>query len=348
MCAKYTQAPGTRKTWCDARVSPNGEDEAMERALAALAPIDQAARRRALVIVNPHATAVSDRLRTLVLHALAARYEVEAVETRHSGHASEIARAAAGERYGLVIAFGGDGTVNEAANGLAGSGVPLSCLPGGSANVFCRLLGIPGEIVDATQHLLRMADRFAPHTVDLGLVEGRHYTFSAGVGIDADVVRRVDARPALKRRFGPWFFTAVAGAVIVRRYLVHPPRLLVQSAAGTHTGITAVVQNGEHYTYFHDHAVDLADGVALDGGTLSGVVLERASVLGLGTLAARALLPAARVSRHRRIASFGGSGPLTISSADGRPLALQVDGDYLGEVTEARFQIRPRALTVAA
>ena len=136
--------------------------------------------------------------------------------------------------------------------------------------------------------------------------------------------------------------------VIVRRYLVRPPRMLVQSATGTFAGVTAVVQNGEHYTYFHDRPVDLADGVALDGGTLSGVVLERASVLGVSTLAARALLPRARVSGHRRVASFGGSGPVTVSSADGRPLPLQVDGDYLGEVTEARFQVRPRALTVAA
>ena len=329
-------------------MSANGEHEAMERALAALAPIGEAARRRALVIVNPHAASVSGRLRNLVIHALATRYELEAVETLGPGHATELARAAASEGHDLVIAFGGDGTVNEVANGLAGSAVPLSCLPGGSANVYCKLLGIPGEIVDATEHLLRMADRFAPRKVDLGLVEGRLYTFSAGVGIDADVVRRVDARPALKRRFGPWLFTAVTGAVVLRRYLVRAPRMLVETQTGTFTGVTAVVQNGAHYTYFNDRPIDLADGVALDDGELAGVVLERSSVVGLGALAARALLPRARVSGHRRVASFRGSGPVTVSTADGRPLPLQVDGDYLGEVNEARFQIRPRALTVVA
>jgi diacylglycerol kinase family enzyme len=320
----------------------------MERTLAALAPLGEARRRRALVVVNPHATTVSERLRNLVIYALAARYEVEAVETNARGHATEIASAAAGDGYDLVVAFGGDGTVNEAANGLAGSPVPLSCLPGGSANVFCKLLGIPGEIVDATEHLLLMADRFAPRPVDLGLVEGRLYTFSAGIGIDADVVRRVDARPALKRRFGPWLFTAVAGAVIARRYLVRPPRLLVAVGGATYAGVTVVVQNAEHYTYFHDRPVDLADGVPIDGGTLCGLVLERASLLGVTTLAARALLPHARVSRHHRVTRFGASTALTVSSADGRSLPLQVDGDYLGEVTEASFQIRPRALTVAA
>src|SRR5579862_7014691 len=290
-----------------------------------LAPIEDAGRRRALLIVNPHAARVDDRVRDLVAYALAARYEVDAVQTQSRGHAIELSRDAAGDGYALVVAFGGDGTVNEAANGLAGSGVPLTCLPGGSANVYCKLLGIGGEIVDATEHLLRMADRFAPRAVDLGLVEGRLYTFSAGVGIDADVVRRVDARPALKRRFGPWFFTAVTAAVIARRYLVRAPRLLVEAGGATFAGLTVVVQNGEHYTYFHDRPIDLADGVALDGGTLSGVVLERAGPASLSTLAARALIARARVSRHRRVRGFGGAGPVTVSSADGRPLPLQVD-----------------------
>ena len=121
-------------------------------------------RRRALVIVNPHATA---RLRPPAQPRRSTRSR-RATRSRRSrpqrrGHATEIApRRPRARATTLVIAFGGDGTVNEAANGLAGSGVPLTCLPGGSANVFCKLLGIPGEIVDATEHLLRVADRFAP------------------------------------------------------------------------------------------------------------------------------------------------------------------------------------------
>jgi diacylglycerol kinase family enzyme len=348
MWAQYTHAPVARKTWCDAPMSPNAEHDAMERALAALAPIGEAARRRALVIVNPHATAVSERLRNLVIHALAARYEVEAVETLRSGHATEIARAATGDRYDLVIAFGGDGTVNEVANGLAGSLVPLSCLPGGSANVYCKLLGIPGEIVDATEHLLRMADRFAPRQVDLGFVEGRHYTFSAGVGIDADVVRRVDGRPALKRRFGPWFFTAVACAVVARSYLVRPPRMLVETAAGTFAGVTAIVQNGEHYTYFNEHPVDLAPDAALDSGTLSGVVLERGSPLDVPGLLLRAVGRSRGVAGHRRVSAFVTSDGASVVSADARRLPLQLDGDYIGEVTEAHFSVVPGGLRVLA
>ena len=115
-----------------------------------------------LIIVNPYASTVSDRLRHLVVYALQGRFEVEAVDTQARGHATELCREAAHEGYDVVVAFGGDGTVNEAANGLAGSPTPLCCLPGGSANVFGKMLGIPGEVVDATEHLLRDGRRLAP------------------------------------------------------------------------------------------------------------------------------------------------------------------------------------------
>src|SRR5581483_2207177 len=118
-------------------------------------------------------------------------------------HATVICREAALEGYDVVVAFGGDGTVNEAVNGLAGSNTPLTALPGGSANVFAKILGIPGEIVDATEHLLRIADDWRPRRVDLGVVNGRLFTFGSGLGIDASVVRRVDERPRLKARLGP-------------------------------------------------------------------------------------------------------------------------------------------------
>jgi diacylglycerol kinase family enzyme len=329
-------------------VSDFSTQTAVERVLTTLEPIDAADRRRALVIVNPFATTVSDRLRNLVVYALAARYEVETVETQARGHAIEIARRAAHEGYGIVIAFGGDGTVNEAANGLAGSGTPLSCLPGGSANVFCKLLGIPGEIVDATQHLLRVADHFAPRQVDLGEVEGRLYTFSAGVGMDADVVRTVDSRPRMKARFGPYYFLGAALSTFAGHYLIRPPRMFVSVGDETVVGVTTIVQNATHYSYFHDRPIDLAAGATLDGGTLSSVVLRRATLLGAPSLLARGVLGRGGVAGHRQVASFQQVTSMTVSSAAGRPRPLQVDGDHIGEVTQARFTIRPGALTVVA
>ena len=105
-----------------------------------------------LIIVNPYATTVSDRLKNLVVYALQARYEVEAVDTEAAEHAIEIGRGPAHGGYDIVVAFGGDGTLNEVANGLAGTDVPVSVLPGGSTNVVCRTLGIPNDVVDATEH----------------------------------------------------------------------------------------------------------------------------------------------------------------------------------------------------
>ncbi len=122
----------------------------------------------------------------------------------------------------MVVAFGGDGTVNEAANGLLGSATPLCCLPGGSANVFAKMLGIPGDLLDATEHLLALADDWRPRRVDLGVVNGRCFTFSSGLGLDASVVERVDSNPHLKARLGPYYFTWVAVTTFLRRYLRAP------------------------------------------------------------------------------------------------------------------------------
>ncbi len=329
-------------------MSENPAQPGLESISATLEPIEESLRRPALLIVNPYATVVSARLRELVIDALSARYAIEAVETTGRGHATELARQGSRDGYALVVAFGGDGTVNEAANGLAGTATPLSALPGGSANVFCKLLGIPGEIVDATQHLLRVADSFAPRWIDLGDVEGRLYTFSAGVGMDADVARAVDARPALKARFGPYFFLGAALATFAGRYAVGPPRMFVSVGEQTVAGVTAIVQNAAHYTYFNARAIDLADGATLDGGTLASVVLRRASVLAAPSLLLRGVLGGGRVARHRQVASFRDVRALTVSSAGGRALPLQVDGDYVGDVTEARFTIRPGVLSVVA
>src|SRR3954454_21107187 len=186
---------------------------------------EPARQRRMLIIVHPYAATGSDPLRHLVVYALQGRFEVDAVDTEARGHATEICREAAHEGYDVVVAFGGDGTVNEAANGLARSPAPLTCLPGGTTNVYCRLLGIPPEIVDATEHLLRLADDWRPRRVDLARVNDRYFTFSSGVGLDASVVKRVDAHPRLKARLGEYYFTYAAVTTFLRRYLVHPPRL---------------------------------------------------------------------------------------------------------------------------
>ncbi|HWX98225.1 MAG TPA: diacylglycerol kinase family protein [Solirubrobacteraceae bacterium] len=305
-------------------------------------------KRRMLIIVNPYATTVSDRLRHLVVYALQGRFEVDAVDTEDRGHATEICREAAHEGYDVVVAFGGDGTVNEAANGLLGSSTPLCCLPGGSANVFGKMLGIPGDLVDATEHLLAMADDWHPRKVDLGVVNGRCFTFASGLGLDASVVERVDANPRMKARFGAYFFTWIAVSTFLRRYLVRPPRLRVDAGGRTLEGVTAIVQNGSPFTYFQNRPIEIAEGASLHSGSLAGGVLHRATLVSMPFIAWRALSRRARFVRHRQVTGLADMSELTVSSADGRPLPLQVDGDYLGEVQEARYSILPDALYVVS
>jgi diacylglycerol kinase family enzyme len=313
-----------------------------------LEPAESSPKRRMLIIVNPYAATVSDRLRHLVVYALQGRFEVDAVDTQARGHATEICREAAHEGYDVVVAFGGDGTVNEAANGLLGSPTPLCCLPGGSANVFGKIIGIPGDLVDATEHLLAMADDWRPRRVDLGVVNGRCFTFASGLGLDASVVERVDANPRLKARFGAYYFTWVAVTTFVRRYLVNPPRLRVQAGAETLEGVTAIVQNGSPFTYFQNRPIEIAEGASLSSGTLAGGVLHRATPVSMPFIAWRALSRRARFTRHRQVTGLESFTELTVSSADERPLPLQVDGDYVGTVAEARYSILPDALNVVA
>ena len=307
--------------------------------------------RRMLVIVNPFATTMSDRLKHLVVYALQGRYEVEALDTQRPGHATELCREAAGEGYDVVVAFGGDGTVNEAANGLAGSRTPLTVLPGGATNVYARMLGIPNDVVDATEHLLALADDFQPRTVDLARVNDRAFVFAGGVGLDASVVERVDRHPVLKARLGAWYFAAAATSTFLRSYVRHPPRLTVAvdgGAAEPLAGVSAFVQNADPYTYFRRRAVRLQGGAGLHTGTLSGAILDRASALDMPTVLRRILSGRPTVARHRRVTGFDGAREIVIRSADERPLPIQVDGDYLGEHAEAVFGVEPGGLRVVA
>jgi diacylglycerol kinase family enzyme len=317
--------------------------ERLEQALSADAP-----RKRMLVIVNPYASTVSDRLKHLVVYALRGSYYVDAVETESRDHATQLCRDAARHGYDVVVAFGGDGTVNEAANGLAGSPTPLTCLPGGRANVYCRMLGIPTDVVDAAEHLLRMADDWRPRAVDLGVVGERKFLFSAGVGLDASVVEQVDAHPRLKRHFGEWYYAATAIRTFNRSYLVHPPRLEVSLGDQRVPGVSVMVQNSTPYTYFGDRPVQLREGARLDSGDLAGIVLERARPIDIPTLIWRALSQRSKVARHRRVYPFDALQHLRVRSLDERALPLQVDGDYIGELHDAEFDVLPGGLLVVA
>ena len=313
-----------------------------------------ATKKRMLIIVNPYATTVSNRLKNLVVYALQARYEVEAVDTEAAEHAIEIGRDAGTSGYDIVVAFGGDGTLNEVANGLAGSDVPVSVLPGGSTNVVARTLGIPTDVVDATEHLIGLADDFHEQRIDLGTINGRRFVFACGMGLDATVVRRVDSHPKLKARMGPWYFTWAAIASFYRSYLRDPVRMQVESGDWKSEGVTAIFQNSDPFTYFANRPVRVCDGAQLSNGRLSAAVLARAAQRDMPTVAMRVLSPRMRATGHRHVEHLEGLSEARVESLsrlpDGqtRRFPLQVDGDYIGELTDAEIGIEPKALTLVA
>lgn len=308
-----------------------------------------------LIIVNPYATTVSDRLRNLVVYALQGRYEVEAVSTEAQNHATEIGREVRDHGYDIVVAFGGDGTLNEVANGLAGTDVPISMLPGGSTNVVCRTLGIPNDVVDATEHLLALADDWAPRKIDLGVVDERRFVFACGVGIDATVVRRVDAHPKLKAQAGPYYYSWAGLSAFYRNYLRNGVRVRVEvGGAEPVEGITAIAQNSDPFTYFASRPIRVCEGIAIDDGTLSVGVLKRATQRDMPTLIRRLFSESRPASRHRQVEHFDDVTEATVSSIsedkDGAPRAfpLQVDGDYIGNRTRIELRADPGALTIVA
>jgi diacylglycerol kinase family enzyme len=307
-----------------------------------------------LIIVNPYATTVSDRLKNLVVYALQARYDVEAVDTEASEHAIEIGREARDGGYDIVVAFGGDGTLNEVANGLAGTDVPVSVLPGGSTNVVCRTLGIPNDVVDATEHLIAIADDFQPSRIDLGVVNGRRFVFACGVGLDATVVKRVDSHPRLKARARQWYYTWAAVSGFYRDYLRNPVRLELEANGERLEGVTAIAQNSDPFTYFGEIPIEICDEIGLSDGKLGVAVLARATQRDMLPIAARALNRRLRMTRNRQIEEIAGVTEATVRSISTddsgalRPLPVQVDGDYIGEHAELRWAVEPGALTIVA
>lgn len=187
---------------------------------------------RALLIVNPYATATTPAGRDTLAHTLASRMELTVEQTTHRGHAEELAqRAVRDGGYDAIVVHGGDGSVNEVVNGLLGSpadarpaALPrLGIIPGGSANVFARALGIDADPLLATAQLIELLASGAQRMVNLGITDDRWFLFNCGMGVDARVIRAMEdkrnrgkaATPAdtCSRRSSPSCATAPTSSV---------------------------------------------------------------------------------------------------------------------------------------
>ncbi|MCX2969591.1 MULTISPECIES: diacylglycerol/lipid kinase family protein [Streptomyces] len=319
---------------------------------------------RALLVVNPKATSTSARTRDVLAHALASDLKLDVVSTTHRGHARELARQAAEEgQVELVIALGGDGTVNEVANGLLHrgpdpEGLPrLAVVPGGSTNVFARALGLPNHPVEATGALLSALESGSSRTVGLGFadgtagtvdagVPGRWFTFCAGFGFDAGVVGRVEQQ----RERGKRSTHALYVRQVLRQFVGDPHRrrgtIVLERPGGEPVeGLAAsIVCNTAPWTYLGDKAVYAAPAASFDTAldVLGLTRLSSAAVARYGTQ----LLTSSpeRGPRGKHAVSLHDVAAFTLHSQV--PLPFQMDGDHLGLRTSVSFTGVRRALRV--
>ncbi|MGH2734648.1 MAG: diacylglycerol/lipid kinase family protein [Actinomycetota bacterium] len=222
-------------------------------------------RPAAVLIVNPNAGRLPVALRQEVIDALRARFRLEAFSTTARDTGITIASDVAASGARLVIAFGGDGHVNEVVNGLAGSPSALGIIPGGTMNVFARSLGVPTDPLRAVDFLVSSLER-EPRWVPLGRMDARYFTFSAGCGFDAEAAERVERYVPAKRRFGEVFFYWSAFRVLAGTYRHRSPTMILRGAFGEFPVSMAVACNTGPYAYLGNRAVQLAPKVDLFKG----------------------------------------------------------------------------------
>lgn len=307
-------------------------------------------------MVNPAATTTSARTREVLASALEAELKLEVAHTMARGHATELARQARSDALDLVVVLGGDGTVNEVVNGLLAEGpgpdVPaLAVVPGGGTNVFHRALGLPRDPVEATGAVLDALRDHRRRSIGLGVAGDRWFTFTAGMGWDAEVVARVDRtrrdRPA-GRSTGPAdYVRAAVSQFFLHTDRRHPALTLERPGAEPMVGLhLAIVANTAPWTYLGDRALVPSPEASFDSG-LDLYALTRLRTLGVLGEAGRLLRgrptprrrgPRTMVHREHDLAE--------LSLRASRPVAVQVDGEALGELEQLRFRSVPAALDV--
>jgi diacylglycerol kinase family enzyme len=303
---------------------------------------------RALLVVNPKATTFSPRVRDVLANALASETRLDLVETKARGHAVELAAGAASDGYDLVVALGGDGTVNEVVNGLLATGpgpaVPaLAVVPGGNANVFARALGLAADPVEATGQLLGALREDRRRTLTLGTADDRWFTFCAGLGLDAEVVRGVEQSRARGAKATPALFVRNG----VRHFFTSrdrrdvPMTLHVEGREPVRLGL-ALVCNTDPWTYLGTRPVRPCPNASFDTG------LDLFGLRSLPTVAVlrhlRQILAADARPRGRRVVSVHDVAEMVLTAT--RPLPLQVDGDDLGDTDRVVLRAVPQALRV--
>ncbi len=296
---------------------------------------------RIRLVVNAFASSVTARNTVIVQQVLSRGNEVEVVETNRRGHATRFSQDAARQGVDVVIGFGGDGTLNEVATGVAGTGTALGVLPGGSTNVFARTLGMPNDPVLAVKQLAAGINGGHIEPIGLGQVNGRYFCFHTGVGYDAAVVKEVEKHGSLKRWAGHPLFI-YAGMRTMTAYDRHHPHFEVTFDNGDRVteGYFTIVLNSNPYTYLGNRPLDLSPAANLESG-LVVITFKTLKVMAVlkslgGALRGGGVKASSTLDVREDVTSF------TITHHE--PFPYQLDGDYLGEVDRLDFSHVPNAI----
>lgn len=309
---------------------------------------------RALLIVNPNATTTTPAGRDRLAHALSGRVALTVAHTTRRGHASELARSAHADGMDVVVAHGGDGTVNEIVNGLLGSptvraadpSLPrLAVVPGGSANVFARSLGMAADPLEATDQLLGLLTERASRRIGLGFCDDRWFVFNAGLGLDAQVCEAIDLSRAQGRKVTSARYVRHAIAAFFSAKRDAPSLTLTLAGDDPVPGVHyAFVSNSSPWTFLESRPVHTNPGTDFDTG------------LGVFAMRTTRVLPSLRVVRQLLARNGSPDSPhllrvddvARVRAISSRPMELQVDGDFIGRRSEVEFVSVPRVLDVVA
>jgi diacylglycerol kinase family enzyme len=297
---------------------------------------------RILLIVNSFASSVTARNTVTVHERLSKHHDVQVVETNRRGHATRFAEDAARRGIDVVVAYGGDGTLNEVATGIATTDTALAVLPGGSTNVFARTLGMPNDALEAIDLIIEALGRNDISPIGLGRANGRFFTFHTGIGYDAAVVRRVEQRAGLKRYAGNPLFIAAALRTWGLDYDKKRPHFSIDFGDGNtvDNGFFSIIMNTNPYTYLGNRPFDIVPSTSLSTG-LSVVTFTSLKTTHMLRTLASAL-------QGGGVKNFPWLDIRTnvqhVVASDSRAFPYQLDGDYLGEIQKVEFEFVPNAI----
>jgi diacylglycerol kinase family enzyme len=294
--------------------------------------------KRAVLIVNPYASRVTEERISEVERVLMRSAYVRTVRTERPHHAVELAREAADAD--ALIVFSGDGGFNEALNGVERNDLPLGFVPGGGTSVLPRALGLPRDPVEAAERLAEALVQGRTRHISTGRVNGRRFAFNAGIGLDAEAVRRIDERgrsPDGKRPGDLAFVGALARMLFERRGRFDPALEIV----GYGRAALVLVSNVNPYTFLKALAIQAAPEAVFEEG------LDFLAPVSLTPRTLPPLLFALATGRPARNALRAHDLDRIVVRCD-EPLPLQADGEDLGDVTEAIFEAERRSISVLA